>query len=77
MGGFGAAVMQHLAWKGLLDRGLKIRPMVLPDIFIDHDSQAKQLAVAGLSARDIVATALSAIGIEAATGTSKQVVTAV
>jgi hypothetical protein len=36
---------------------------VLPDIFIDHDSQAKQLAVAKLSAKDIVEAALSAMGI--------------
>jgi 1-deoxy-D-xylulose-5-phosphate synthase len=63
IGGFSAQVMQYLAWKGLLDRGLKLRPMILPDIFIDHDSQAKQLAVAKLSAKDIVATALSAIGV--------------
>jgi 1-deoxy-D-xylulose-5-phosphate synthase len=65
IGGFSAQVMQHLAWKGLLDRGLKIRPMVLPDTFIDHDSQAKQLIEAGLSARHIVETALAAIGAEA------------
>ncbi|MBN8929089.1 MAG: 1-deoxy-D-xylulose-5-phosphate synthase [Rhodospirillales bacterium 69-11] len=77
-GGFGSAVMHHLAWRGLLDGGLKVRPMVMPDIFIDHDSQAKQIAVAGLSAKDIVATALSAIGIDAAGGgQAKQVVTAV
>jgi 1-deoxy-D-xylulose-5-phosphate synthase len=42
---------------------LKVRPLVMPDIFIDHDSQAKQIAVAGLSAKDIVATALAAIGV--------------
>src|SRR5271157_5011316 len=66
VGGFGSAVLQHLAWKGLLDGGLKVRPMVLPDRFIDHDSQAKQLAVAGLSAKDIVAAALGAFGIDAA-----------
>ncbi|MEA2743475.1 MAG: 1-deoxy-D-xylulose-5-phosphate synthase, partial [Acetobacteraceae bacterium] len=52
IGGFSAQVMQHLAWKGLLDSGLKIRPMVMPDRFIDHDSQPKQLAEAGLSAKD-------------------------
>jgi 1-deoxy-D-xylulose-5-phosphate synthase len=63
IGGFGSAVLHHLAWKGLLDRGLKVRPMVLPDVFIDHDSQAKQLAEAKLSAKDIVATALGAIGV--------------
>ena len=62
IGGFGSAVLHHLAWKGLLDRGLKVRPMVLPDVFIDHDSQAKQLAEAKLSAKDIVAMALGAIG---------------
>ncbi len=67
VGGFGSAVLQHLAWKGLLDGGLKVRPMVLPDRFIDHDSQAKQIAAAGLSAKDIVAAALGAIGIDATT----------
>jgi len=65
IGGFGSAVMHHLAWKGLLDNGLKVRPMVLPDVYLDHDSQAKQLIAAGLTARDIVATALAALGIAA------------
>jgi 1-deoxy-D-xylulose-5-phosphate synthase len=64
IGGFSAQVMQHLAWKGLLDSGLKIRPMVMPDVFIDHDSQPKQLAEAGLSARDIVSVALAAMGVK-------------
>src|SRR5487761_2524668 len=64
-GGFGAAVMHHLAWKGLLDGGLKLRPMTLPDRFIDHDSQAKQLAAAGLGVKDIVAAALAALGVPA------------
>ncbi|HEY8288832.1 MAG TPA: 1-deoxy-D-xylulose-5-phosphate synthase [Acetobacteraceae bacterium] len=64
IGGFGSQVLHHLAWKGLLDTGLKVRPMILPDRFIDHDSQAKQLAEAGLAARDIVAAALAAVGIE-------------
>ncbi|HEY5302022.1 MAG TPA: 1-deoxy-D-xylulose-5-phosphate synthase [Acetobacteraceae bacterium] len=65
VGGFSAAVMQHLAWTGLLDGGVKIRPMVLPDLFIDHDSQAKQMAVARLTAKDIVATAIAALGVPA------------
>ncbi|WP_428483609.1 1-deoxy-D-xylulose-5-phosphate synthase [Rhodopila sp.] len=65
IGGFSAQVMQHLAWKGLLEGGLKIRPMVLPDAFIDHDSQPKQLAAAGLAIKDIVAAALAAVGIQA------------
>jgi 1-deoxy-D-xylulose-5-phosphate synthase len=48
-----------------MDHGLKVRPMVMADKFIDQDSQAKQLAEAGLSARDIVETGLAAFGIEA------------
>jgi 1-deoxy-D-xylulose-5-phosphate synthase len=68
IGGFSSQVMQHLAWKGLLDFGLKVRPIVMPDLFIDHDSQVRQLAEAGLSARDIVSVALAAVGIET-TGT--------
>jgi 1-deoxy-D-xylulose-5-phosphate synthase len=66
IGGFGSAVLQHLAWKGLLDGRLKVRPMVLPDLFIDHDSQAKQLAEAKLTAKDIVSTALGAMGVSKA-----------
>ncbi|MBV9654355.1 MAG: hypothetical protein JOZ42_07295 [Acetobacteraceae bacterium] len=58
--------MQHLAWRGLLDGGVKLRPMVLPDRFIDHDTQPKQIAEAGLSARHIAAAALDALGIAAA-----------
>ena len=75
IGGFSAQVMQHLAWKGLLDSGLKIRPMVMPDLFIDHDSQAKQLAKAGLSGKDIVAVALRAMGIEASAASPTKVIT--
>jgi 1-deoxy-D-xylulose-5-phosphate synthase len=63
VGGFGSAVLQHLAWRGMLDGGLRVRPMVLPDRFIDHDTQPKQIADAGLSAKDIVAAALGALGI--------------
>ncbi len=65
IGGFGSAVLHHLALKGLLDGGVKLRPMVLPDRFLDHDSQAKQLAAAGLTAKDIVAMALGALGVPA------------
>ena len=66
VGGFGSFVLQFLATSGLLDGGLKIRPMVLPDLFLDHDAPAKQYEDAGLSARAIVATALQALGIETA-----------
>ncbi|HEY0420986.1 MAG TPA: 1-deoxy-D-xylulose-5-phosphate synthase, partial [Acetobacteraceae bacterium] len=61
-GGFAAAVMQHLAWKGLLDGGLKLRPMTLPDRFIDHDTPAKQMIEARLNAKDIAATAMGCFG---------------
>ncbi|MBN9563967.1 MAG: hypothetical protein J0H14_25065, partial [Alphaproteobacteria bacterium] len=44
--------------------GLKFRPMTLPDRFIDHDTQAKQLIAAHLTAKDITQTALHALGIE-------------
>jgi len=62
VGGFGSHVLEFLAREGALDNGLKIRPMVLPDIFQDHDTPAKMYEQAGLDARGIVATALSAIG---------------
>ncbi|HEX3755905.1 MAG TPA: 1-deoxy-D-xylulose-5-phosphate synthase [Rhizomicrobium sp.] len=61
-GGFGAHVMQFLAWDGALDKGLKIRPMVLPDIFQDQDTPERMYAQAGLDADGIVATALKALG---------------
>jgi 1-deoxy-D-xylulose-5-phosphate synthase len=62
VGGFASHVLQHLASAGLLDQGLKIRPMVLPDRFIDHDSPQKQYEDAGLTARHIAAAALAALG---------------
>jgi 1-deoxy-D-xylulose-5-phosphate synthase len=62
IGGFASQVLQFLAQEGLLDGGLKIRPMILPDRFIDHDAPAKQYAEAGLDARHIVATAMAALG---------------
>jgi len=66
VGGFGSFVLQFLATAGLLDGGLKIRPMVLPDLYLDHDSPAKQYETAGLTAQQIVGTALQALGIESA-----------
>jgi 1-deoxy-D-xylulose-5-phosphate synthase len=65
VGGFGSHVLQHLAMAGMLDHGLKVRPMVLPDRFIDHAAPAKQYAEAGLDAPHIVATALAALGQQA------------
>src|SRR5262249_43751029 len=62
VGGFAAQVMHLLATEGAFDSGLKIRPMVLPDSFMEHDAPAKQYEAAGLDARSIVATALAALG---------------
>ena len=66
IGGFAAHVLQFLALAGMLDAGLKIRPMTLPDKFIDHDNPTLQYDEAGLNAKHIVATALSALGQHAA-----------
>ena len=62
VGGFSSFVLNYLATAGLLDQGLKVRPMVLPDRFIDHAAPAKQYDWAGLNAPQIVATALAALG---------------
>ena len=62
IGGFAGFVMQALAEHGVLDRGLKVRSMVLPDIFIDQDSPNAMYAKAGLDAKGIVAKAFQALG---------------
>ncbi len=62
IGGFGSYVLQALAEHGALDRGCKVRSMVLPDIFIDQDSPAAQYAKAGLDAKGIVAKVFEALG---------------
>ncbi|HKD47723.1 MAG TPA: 1-deoxy-D-xylulose-5-phosphate synthase [Rhizomicrobium sp.] len=61
-GGFASHVMQFLAWEGLLDKGLKVRPMTLPDVFQDHDTPERMYAQAGLDADGIVKVALAALG---------------
>ena len=65
IGGFASQVLQDLATAGLLDHGLKVRPMILPDVFIDQASPARQYAQAGLDAPAIVSTALAALGRQA------------
>lgn len=64
IGGFAAHVMQFLALEGLMDGNLKFRPMTLPDRYIEHGTQAEQLAEAGLTASHIAATALSVLGVK-------------
>jgi 1-deoxy-D-xylulose-5-phosphate synthase len=62
VGGFASQVLHHLAVSGLLDQGLKVRPLVLPDRFLDHDTPARQYDQAGLTARHITHTVLAALG---------------
>jgi 1-deoxy-D-xylulose-5-phosphate synthase len=67
-GGFGAAVAHHLAWTGAFDKGLKFRPMTLPDRLIDHNTPAAQLIEAGLTASHIVTNAIAALGLDSQHG---------
>jgi len=62
VGGFGSYVMQTLAEHGMLDSGIKLRMMVLPDTFIDQDSPAAMYAKAGLDSRGIIAKVFEALG---------------
>jgi len=62
VGGFQAHVLQFLAEDGLLDRGLRVRSLTLPDRFIDHADPAVQYDEAGLTARHITAAVLTALG---------------
>jgi 1-deoxy-D-xylulose-5-phosphate synthase len=71
IGGFGSYVLQTLADHGALDRGLKVRTMVLPDIFLDQDSPAAMYAKAGLDAKGIVAKVFEALGKDIAAETVK------
>jgi len=67
IGGFGSHVMQMLADNGMLDGGLRMRSMVLPDVFLDHDSPAAMYARAGLDAKGIVAKVFETLGKDAKT----------
>jgi 1-deoxy-D-xylulose-5-phosphate synthase len=66
MGGFGAFVLQKLAEKGALDRGLKVRTITLPDLFQDQDKPDVMNALAGIDAAGIVKVALAALGVDGA-----------
>jgi 1-deoxy-D-xylulose-5-phosphate synthase len=65
IGGFGAHVLQTLAEHGVLDGGLKVRCLTLPDLFIDQDSPAAMYARAGLDAKGIVGKVFEALGRDA------------
>ena len=62
IGGFASFVLNFLATQGLLDAGLKVRPMILPDRFIAHGTPEGMYEDAGLKAPDIVSTVLAALG---------------
>jgi 1-deoxy-D-xylulose-5-phosphate synthase len=63
-GGFGAGVLHALAREGLLDRGLKVRTLHLPDRFIEHNKPAAMYVEAGLDASNIVSAVFAALGKE-------------
>jgi 1-deoxy-D-xylulose-5-phosphate synthase len=62
VGGFASHVLQFLAHEGLLEAGLKVRPLTLPDVFTDQAKPEKMYADAGLDAAGIVRTVFAALG---------------
>ena len=62
IGGFGSYVLRALAERDMLDNGLKVRTMVLPDIFMDQDKPDQMYAKAGLDAAGITAQVMKALG---------------
>ena len=71
VGGFAAHVLHFLAHEGLLEIGLKVRPLVLPDAFTDHAKPEKMYVDAGLDSTGIVKTVFAALG-----GSAEQAATA-
>jgi 1-deoxy-D-xylulose-5-phosphate synthase len=62
IGGFASHVLQFLAREGLIDGGLKVRPMVLPDVWMDQAKPEAMYAKAGLDRAGIVRTVFEALG---------------
>ena len=62
IGGFGSHVLDYLSNEGLMEQGLKVRTMKLPDLFIDQNSPDVMYEIAGLTAADIIKTGLQALG---------------
>ena len=62
IGGFGAQVLTFMANNGLLENGLKVRSIIMPDAFLEQDKPEKQCEQAGLTASSIVTTVLEALG---------------
>ncbi|MQT11401.1 1-deoxy-D-xylulose-5-phosphate synthase [Segnochrobactrum spirostomi] len=70
-GGFGAHALHALAAAGALDNGLRVRTLTLPDLYQDHDKPEVMYRAAGLDAAGIAASAMAALGIEAAGAASR------
>ncbi|PDT37137.1 1-deoxy-D-xylulose-5-phosphate synthase [Rhizobium sp. M10] len=68
VGGFGSQVMQYLSSEGLLDNGLKIRSLVMPDIWMEQAKPEAMIAHAGLDRAGIVSTVFRALGRRVAVG---------
>ncbi|MGR9169320.1 1-deoxy-D-xylulose-5-phosphate synthase [Rhizobium sp. KDH_Rht_773_N] len=68
VGGFGSQVMQFMAMDGLLDRGLKVRSLVMPDIWMEQAKPEAMIAHAGLDRAGIVSTVFNALGRGVAVG---------
>jgi len=66
IGGFGSHVATFLAGNGLLDGKLRFRPLMIPDRFVEHATQADMYADAGLDRAGIVSAALRALGYDEA-----------
>ncbi len=64
VGGFASHVLHFLAISGLLDKGIKLRPLCLPDVFLDQDTPEKMYARAGLDALNIVTAAVKVLDLE-------------
>ena len=62
VGGFSSQVLHFLALEGLLDGGAKVRPMTLPDIFIDHASSDEQYKIAQLDSASIIDVVVKTLG---------------
>ena len=61
VGGFSSHVLNFLAAEGLLDNGLRVRPMTLPDKFIDHASSDEQHKIAAHDSASIIDVAVKAL----------------
>ncbi|UHD47335.1 1-deoxy-D-xylulose-5-phosphate synthase [Aureimonas altamirensis] len=61
-GGFAAQVLEHMARNGLLEHGLKVRPLTMPDSFVDHAAPEKMIHRAGLDKAGIVDAVFRTLG---------------